>query len=223
MNRLSDTTRTVAVASLILLSLWHGKLFAIVLNESAKQSDISLGDSLVSENYQAPSENIENGNFFQLSYDANQTIRTTQQFDLAENITSGPGQQDIPGQRDNSLSDSSLFEQNIGSFLENLNDSPTLKTIYFNSQQLKFNFQSKIVNEFGEMISEEMPLDPRLFMDNSDALGVNAVSSSSSSGYVGTRSLKDQILESLQSLGVIIILFFALIYLSFRYVLNKYM
>ncbi|MFC7049549.1 hypothetical protein [Emcibacter nanhaiensis] len=212
----------MALAALILVSLWHGSLFAVVLNETTRQSNISLGESLISGDYAPPAENVENGHFFQLSYDANQAVRTTQQFDLAENVSSGSEPQNDPAQREMSLSDSSLFEQNIGSFLENLNDSPTLKTIYFNSQQLKFNFQSKFVNEFGELVGDEMPLDKRLFMDNSDALGITA-SSSTSRGYIGGRSLVDQIVESLQSLAAIIILFFALIYLSFRYVLNKYM
>ncbi|WP_321392640.1 hypothetical protein [Emcibacter sp.] len=207
--------------ALMMLNLWPGELFAVVLDQTGRHTMDADIDSSLTTPYQRPQESLENGNFFQLSFDSNNSIRSTQRFDLADDMNSGQSAGNMPSRRDASLSDSSLFEQNIGSFLENMNDSPTLKTIYFNSRQLQFNFQSKLANEIGDLVGDDLSLDHRLFQDNSDSLGGNGISSQSAR-YSHGMPLLDQIMDSLQSLGAIIILFFALIYLAFRYVLNKY-
>ncbi|WP_417317481.1 hypothetical protein [Emcibacter sp.] len=221
MNRAKTINIVRFAISLLAACLWPGLLFAVVLDESSRPTAPSTGDSLLAGSYQMQSENLENGHFFQLSVNGKNMVRSTQQFNLAGDTTASRGINNLPSRQEISLSDSSLFEQNIGAFLENLNDSPALKTIYFNSQQLKFTVQSTIANEFGDFLNDDMPLDKRLFMDNSDRLvGTSAISREVN--YSGSRPLFDQVMESLQSLGAIIILFFALIYLAFRYVLNKY-
>ncbi|WP_138379637.1 hypothetical protein [Luteithermobacter gelatinilyticus] len=117
-----------------------------------------------------------------------------------------------------------FLEQNFNTFLDSMNDSSSLRTIYFNSLQLQFSFRHTIINALGEMEQDPAALDPLAYIDNSDSLGLipEDTGRSAISAKIPSRSLVQQFLDNIKSIGTLLLSLVVVCYLLIHYVISKY-
>lgn len=120
---------------------------------------------------------------------------------------------------------SDILTAPVGFFLEDFKNDPILKTIYFSSKDLIFSYQKKTANIL--QLGFDMDSDEKKQFKgpgrNALRIQERALTQRDKQRLKQeNRSLFSQLSESYKTIIYVILAIFGTIYLSFRYVLNKY-
>lgn len=118
----------------------------------------------------------------------------------------------------------------VGSFLDELQDNPALRSFYFTSKELNFTIRSKIANHLNtdlrRIAFEEIdhdPFDPRRLPENRKTIPQTPVEIEFTPMQKAFRvSMVDQIFESLGGFIFTVLALLGILFLTMRYVLIKY-
>jgi len=129
------------------------------------------------------------------------------------NITPGQGQYISPR------------ETVVGGFLDNLNDNPTLRTIYFTSKDLIFSYKKKATS----VMQLGFNMDPEDYRKHRDFWGDNTeadrrILTEKEKKVTGEQTgiILGIISQSYKNIFFILLALIGTLYLCFRYILNKY-
>ena len=116
-------------------------------------------------------------------------------------------------------------QNDVGTFLDNFKSDPLLKTIYFSSKDLIFSYQKKTANilqlEF-DMDADENKNFKGPVRNTSKITEKSLTQIEKKKLKHANKSLFLQISESYKTILYIILAIFGTIFLSFRYILNRY-
>jgi len=129
-----------------------------------------------------------------------------------------------------SLQSNGFVDLTVGSFLDELHDSPALRSFYFTSKELNFTLRSKIANYLNNDIRkiafseiDHDPFDPRRMPQSRGrgALPLEEVEFTPAQKAFRA-SMMDEIFESLGGFIFTILALLGILFLTMRYVLIKY-
>ncbi|PCI51233.1 MAG: hypothetical protein COB49_02585 [Alphaproteobacteria bacterium] len=118
-------------------------------------------------------------------------------------------------------------ELQVGSFLDNFKNEPLLQTIYFSSKDLMFSYRRKVANilQLGfDMDAKDYKISGRSGEKMSWKNNPNDKERSRKEHLLKQKSgsFSMMVSESYETIFLVILTIFGAIYMSFRYILNKY-
>lgn len=130
---------------------------------------------------------------------------------------------DSKGNNDNRQSDpQSISALDTNLFLEALSDSSALRTIYFNSKQLRFSFRLNLMGLIGDdLLKEELEENRRRQIEADDRLDDPFTPDTKSVKLIGEKGLMETLLSNMNSFLFVVMITLLLIYLLLRFFSNR--